>query len=220
VLPLALLVASIGLADSVNPSTLAPALFVATGRRGEVQVARFTLGVFAVSFVGGLVIVIGPGQLIIDALPHPGHHAKNIAEVIAGAILLVLAGVLWARRRRVSARLAAAGRHGGRGSTFLLGAGIMAVELPTAFPYFAAIAAIVASRVSLGGQVVLLLVFNVAFVTPLLAILALRGLAQEHAERVPEGAGDWLRRNSAALAAVLLALLGAVFVGVGVVRLV
>ena len=41
------IVVSIGLADSLNPTTIAPALYMATGERGRERVAEFTLAVFA-----------------------------------------------------------------------------------------------------------------------------------------------------------------------------
>ena len=40
------IVISIGLADSLNPSTIAPALYLATGERARERVAEFTLAVF------------------------------------------------------------------------------------------------------------------------------------------------------------------------------
>ena len=45
------IVISIGLADSLNPSTIAPALYLATGERGRERVAEFTFAVFAVYFL-------------------------------------------------------------------------------------------------------------------------------------------------------------------------
>ena len=54
----------------------------------------------------------------------------------------------------------------------MLGASITAVELPTAFPYFAAIAAIVGAGLGPARELVLLFLFNVCFVLPLLAIIA------------------------------------------------
>ena len=42
------LVISIGIADSLNPTTIAPALYLASGRHPRRQVAEFTLAVFAV----------------------------------------------------------------------------------------------------------------------------------------------------------------------------
>jgi cytochrome c biogenesis protein CcdA len=58
----------------------------------------------------------------------------------------------------------------------------MAVELPTAFPYFAAIAAIVGSGLGPARQLVLLLVFNVCFVLPLVGIVATLHLGGPGAE--------------------------------------
>ena len=54
----------------------------------------------------------------------------------------------------------------------MLGASITAVELPTAFPYFAAIAAILGAGLGPVRDLVLLLVFNLCFVLPLVAIVA------------------------------------------------
>ncbi|MEA2428636.1 MAG: hypothetical protein QOF37_2264 [Thermoleophilaceae bacterium] len=214
---LALLIASIGLADSINPSTVAPALILASGRRGAASVAAFTAGVLAVSLIGGLFAVAGPGQLLVDALPHPRPGAKHLAELIGGAILLALAAGTWVARDRVAERLAGTGEEReGRGSAFLIGAGIMLVELPTALPYFAAIAAIVSSRAPLGAEIVLLILFNVAFVAPLLGILAIRVFAGPRAARALERFGVWLRERSAVLVAALLALLGVAAVGVGI----
>ena len=60
-----LLVVSIAAVDSLNPSTLLPALLYALGRNGRRDVAAFTAGVFAVSTAGGLVLVFGPGRALL-----------------------------------------------------------------------------------------------------------------------------------------------------------
>lgn len=62
---------SVGLADSLNPSTVGPALYIATGRQRVWRVTQFTIGVFGISFVGGLVLTIGPGRLLLGLVPHP-----------------------------------------------------------------------------------------------------------------------------------------------------
>src|SRR5713101_5736036 len=131
-LVLVALVASIAAADSLNPSTLGPALLFALGARARRDVAAFTAGVFAVSTTGGLFLALGPGRALLHLLSKPKPHTVHLIELAAGA------AVLWLTRRRVAARLAHAKQRTGR-SALLLGAGIMAVELPTAFPYFAAV---------------------------------------------------------------------------------
>jgi cytochrome c biogenesis protein CcdA len=220
-LTVAVLVASIGLADSINPSTVGPALLLATGRRAVLELASFILGVFAVSVAAGLAVVLGPGQVLLDSLPHPSPWEKHVAELVGGAALLVLALVLWLRRQDLARRLVSSGSGEGeaRRSALALGAGLMAVELPTALPYFAALAAILTSRASLAGRGALVVLFNLAFVAPLLAILALRALAGERASEQLERAGSWLRGRAVAVVAILLALVGAGALVVGLLGL-
>jgi cytochrome c biogenesis protein CcdA len=218
VLALLLLVVSVGLADAINPTTLAPALLLATAPEGAKAVGRFTLGVFAVSLAGGLVLLLGPGQLILSALPHPSAHTKAVAEVVGGVLLLGLATLTWIHRDRIASRLAKEdddSKPSDRGALGL-GAGVMAIELPTALPYFAAIAAILASPFALGAQIALVVLYNVAFVAPLLALVVARRLAGEEAAARLERVGAWLRLRAPAVVAALLALLGVVVGAVGV----
>ena len=72
------IVISIGLADSLNPTTIAPALYLASGERPRERVTEFTLAVFAVYLVGGLMIALGPGQLGIK-LPGLDGSSKSWA---------------------------------------------------------------------------------------------------------------------------------------------
>jgi hypothetical protein len=102
----------------------------------------------------------------------PSPHTVHVIELVAGAAALPAAAVLWHARAHFAARLARTGKTGDR-SAWLLGAGIMAVELPTAVPYFAAIAAIVESGHSDTTQIVLLLLYNAAFVAPLILLLVI-----------------------------------------------
>jgi hypothetical protein len=62
------IVISIGLADSVNPTTIGPALYMATGERARGRVAEFTMAVFAVYFLGGAAIALGAGALVRSVL--------------------------------------------------------------------------------------------------------------------------------------------------------
>jgi cytochrome c biogenesis protein CcdA len=208
------LVVSIGLADSLNPSTIAPALYLATGERAHAraQVTSFTFAVFAVYLLGGLAIALGPGQLLLSLIPHPGHRLAHIIEVLAGITMLVAAAVLWRNRDRLAQRDPPELNPEGR-SSFVLGATITAVELPTAFPYFAAIAAIVGSGFDPARQVVLLVLFNVCFVLPLIGIAATLAFGGDHAERLISIGRNFLQRHWPTVLAVL-ALLAGLFVTV------
>jgi cytochrome c biogenesis protein CcdA len=165
------LVISIGLADSLNPTTVAPALYLASVDHARKRVAEFTAGVFVVYFLGGCFIALGPGQLLLALVPHPSHTVAYVLEIVAGVALMVGAAWLIVNRHSLSQKQLPTAGAGSR-SSFLLGAGITAIELPTAFPYFAAIAAIIGSGLGIVSQLILLLVFNICFVMPQLVILA------------------------------------------------
>jgi cytochrome c biogenesis protein CcdA len=204
------LVISIGLADSLNPSTIGPALFLAGGDHPRTKVAKFTLGVFAVYLLGGAAIALGPGQLLLALVPRPDRAARHDIEIAVGAAMLLAAAMLWRFRERLSARQVKTLSPEGRSSA-ALGATIMAVELPTAFPYFAAIAAIVGSGFDPVRQLVLLVLFNICFVLPLLGILGTLTFAHERAGPMLSGARQRLEAHWPAVLATL-ALLAGVFV--------
>jgi cytochrome c biogenesis protein CcdA len=212
------IVVSIGLADSLNPSTIAPALYMATGERARGRVAEFTLAVFAVYFLGGAAIVVGAGALIRPLLPHPHHHITNVIEVAVGVALIAGAAFLWRYRRRLAHRDPPDFDPHGR-SSWVLGASITAVELPTAFPYFAAIAAIVGADLDAVGDLILLLLFNLCFILPLLLIVGTLTFAPEKAERVLSVARAFLQRNWPTVLAGLALAAGLFVVLLGVTGL-
>jgi cytochrome c biogenesis protein CcdA len=212
---------SVGLADSLNPSTVGPALYLASARRRRVlRVSQFTIGVFAVTFAGGLVLLIGPGRLLLGLVPHPRGTVRHAIELVAGVALLAVAVALWLGRGGL-ARHELPGSGGGGGSAFITGASIAAVELPTAAPYFAVIAGIVASSASVPEELVVLAIYNFAFILPLLAIIAVLLFGGERADGWLTAGGAWLQRRWPVVLAGLLLFVGAILLllgGVGLVR--
>jgi cytochrome c biogenesis protein CcdA len=191
-LALTLVVASIALADSVNPSTVVPALWIASAARGR-GLLSYTVGVFAVYLAGGLLLVFGPGPALITALHHVRGPVEHAVEAIGGVVALAFAIWLWCTRGRQEGEPRRRGPQT-HASAFGLGAGIMAIELPTAFMYFGAISAILAAHHPAAVEIALLLVYNTLFVAPLVAIVAVRRLAGERAERWLASGRTWLRR--------------------------
>jgi cytochrome c biogenesis protein CcdA len=209
---------SIGLADSLNPSTIGPALYLASGERARERVSEFTLAVFAVYFLGGAAIAVGAGQLLRPLLPHPRHHIADIVEVAIGATMLAGASFLWRYRHRLARRDPPDFDPHGR-SSVILGATITAVELPTAFPYFAAIAAIVGSGLGPVRDLVLLVLFNVCFILPLVAIVATLSFAGDEADRLLARWRTYLEDHWPAVLAGLAFVAGAFVLLLGITGL-
>jgi cytochrome c biogenesis protein CcdA len=208
-------VVSIGLADSLNPTTIGPALYLSTGKRPQASVLQFTIGVFVVYLLGGAIIALGPGQLLLSLVPKPDRQTRHILEVVIGAAMIAGAALLWRHRDRLAdrqpPRLSAEGR-----SSAILGATITAVELPTAFPYFAAIAAIVGSGVGVPRQLILLLLFNICFVLPLVGIVVTLTVAGERAQPLLTKTREFLHRRWPVLLAPVALAVGIFVVLLGV----
>jgi cytochrome c biogenesis protein CcdA len=207
---------SIGLADSLNPTTIAPALYLATGDEHPArQVLEFTVGVFVVYFVGGAAIALGPGQLLLSLVPKPDADTRHLLEVIAGAALIAVGLLLWMTRGRLRRRGMPQPSTKGKSSA-ILGATITAVELPTAFPYFAAIAAIVGSGLDPLRQLFLLVLFNVCFILPLVGIWATLTFAGDRAERLLTIGRNFLERHWPTVLAILMLIAGVFVIVLGI----
>jgi cytochrome c biogenesis protein CcdA len=205
------LMISIGFADSLNPTTIAPALYLAANEKNpRNQVAEFTIAVFAVYLLGGLAVALGPGQLLLALVPRPSKHLGYLLEIVAGVAMLTAGAFLWSYRKQLAKRDPREVKADRRSSA-ILGATITAVELPTAFPYFAAIAAVVGSGQDVVRQVILIVLFNVCFIAPLLGIIATLTFAGPNAARFLARGREFLERRWPVVLAVL-ALVAGVFV--------
>ena len=209
------LVLSIAALDALNPSTVLPALALAAGPNSRRRVLAFTTGVFVVSTLGGIVLLFAVGRPVLAAVAHPSAHTRHLVEFAIGVGLAGVGAVMWLLRGHV--RRTFDRKQAGRGRTALaLGAGIMAVELPTAFPYFAAILATADRAHGALTQTALVLVFNLVFVAPLLAIL---GLAAATRRSPLERVSALVRRWTPIAFPLGIACVGVVLAAIGARRL-
>jgi cytochrome c biogenesis protein CcdA len=209
-------VVSVGLADSINPSTVGPTLYLASGRDAGRSLLGFIAGVFVVSAAAGVVLVVGPGHALLAH--RPNRHTEHVVEVCGGTVLVALAAGLWFARTRIARRVIRNEQVIQR-TSILVGAGIMAVELPTALPYFAVIAAVAGSGRAVTTQVGLILLFNLVFVAPLLAVLAIRQLAGTRGVDWLVATRERLERHAELLVPALVLLVAVILVAVGTVGL-
>ncbi|MBV9007049.1 MAG: GAP family protein [Solirubrobacterales bacterium] len=219
VLKLAIAVVAIALPDCINPSLIAGELFVATGSHPRRRAAVFTIAAWIVTFVCGLALALGLGDLILSFLPKPGPTVKYALIAGAGLVLVVGGAVIWIRRRSLVGSKPSEDRGRSHGSAGLLGAGIAGLELLTAFPYFAAIAMIVGSGVSQAGKLALIVLYCIVYTLPLIAIAVVVALMGDGAERKLRPIGDWLLVHWPVIVAPLTAALGIGVLALGIVQL-
>lgn len=212
------LVLSIGFADALNPSTIGPALYLASGEHPRRGVVEFTLGVFGVFLLGGVLVALGPGQAVLALVPHPRATARYVLETVAGAAMLLGGVLLWVQRRRL-AKHEPPGPSRMQRSSVVLGATIAAVELPTAFPYFAVIVAVVGSGLGVWRQIVLLVIYNLCFVSPMIAMVATVTLAPKRAGQLLTRAREFLQAHWPVILAALALLAGAFVLLLGITGL-
>jgi cytochrome c biogenesis protein CcdA len=214
---LVLAIILIALPDSVNPSLILTELFLAGGPHPRRSTAVFTVAAVATTFAGGLALALGLGDVILSLLPKPSAVVKDAVTAGAGAVLISGGLVLYFQRERAAARVRP-GRAPDRAAA-VLGVGIATVELLSALPYFAAIALIVGSDTSDAQRVILLLLYNIVYALPLIAIAAVTALAEPNAQRLLTPATAWLMERWPALAASLSVIVGIALVAYGGARL-
>ncbi|MGI8715389.1 MAG: GAP family protein [Solirubrobacteraceae bacterium] len=201
------LVIALALADAVNPLTIAGALYIATSDAARPAGVAFTGGVFTVYAGGGAVLLLGPGQLLDDLTAGAQSTTFHAGSLVAGALLLIVAVVL-ARRRRARPHVMSVQKRLTARSALALGASVTLLDLPTAFPYFAAIGAIAESRATVAGQLLMLLAFNLIYALPLVVIVTARALAGERALRVLRRSRELIDRVAPRIVSALTAVTG------------
>lgn len=202
------IVVTLGLLDSLNPATIAVAVFLATTERPAKRLAGYAAGIFAVYFGGGLVLAFGPAALLNRLASRGDSAAFDVILLVTGLVAIGFAGWLWTRRNAGdAAKIPSLAMKPGH--SLVLGATMTAIDLPTAFPYFGAIAAIVGQDVTPAEKVGLLAVFNLAYIAPIVAILVAHAALGERAEAPLQRVRDWIERWAPILLAVLSLGVGA-----------
>jgi cytochrome c biogenesis protein CcdA len=217
---LALAVVAIAIPDSLNPSLIIAAVYVALGPNPVRRTLAFTLAAFAVTLAGGLAIALGLGDLILSLLPKPSRTVKWQVLTVVGVMLVFGGVVIWWRRDSLASDPPSSSREPQKeGSPVLIGAGIAGLELATAFPYFAAIAMILGASVAVSGRVFLLVVYNVIYVVPLIAIVIACAVLGDDAARVVTPLGDWIATRWPLVVAPLTEVAGIALTVYGILQL-
>lgn len=219
-LKLTLAVVAIALPDCINPTLIGGQLLVATRSHPRRQTVAFTIGAFVVTFVFGLALALGLGDLILSVVPKPGPTVKYALITAAGVALLLGGAAVMLQRRRLASSGAASNQRTAHGAAGVIGAGLAGLELLTAFPYFAAIAMIIGSGVSGPEKLTLLIVYCVIYTLPLIVIAAAFAILGDAAEKRVRPFGDWLVGHWPLIVGPITAAIGLAVLVFGVVELI
>lgn len=184
--------------DSINPSAIVVTLYLLSmaGARALVQVGVYVGAIFITYLLLGVMMVLGIESLLPSLSGVLRSRAGLIAQNLVGLMLLVYS--LTASTNRQSSPVIARPSASTFAALVMLGVSVTAMELPTAIPYFAAIAVISESGLPVRAWAPLLGIYNVIFVIPPIALLVghlvLQGrLAQPYAalrQRLESGARE------------------------------
>jgi hypothetical protein len=157
--------------DSINPSAIVVTLYLLarTGARVPVQVVVYVGAIFTTYLLLGVTMVLG----IESLLPSLGGLLRGPGGLAVQSLLglVLLAYSLTASGHRPPSPVVARPSATTYVALVMLGVSVTAIELPTAIPYFAAIALISEARLPIRAWAPLLAVYNVIFVLPPIALL-------------------------------------------------
>ncbi len=160
---------ALALVDSINPSAIVVTLYLLSGGRAPTQIVVYIAAIFLTYLSLGIMMMSG-----IDALlPSLGTMGSGRFGLIVQG-LIGLAMLLYAIRTPTKAT--STRRVEPSASSYaalaLLGVTVTTMELPTAVPYFGAIALLTTADLPLARWLPLLLLYNAIFVLPPLLLLA------------------------------------------------
>jgi hypothetical protein len=161
----------LALVDSINPSAIAVTLSLLSVARSRVlvQAAVYIGAIFITYLLFGAMMVLGIEWLLPSFGRFLNSRAGFLAQCLVGLALLVYA--LTASTDRPFSQVVAPPSASTYAALVMLGVTVTVMELPTAVPYLAAIALISEAELPVREWAPLLVVYNVIFVLPPIALL-------------------------------------------------
>ena len=160
-----MLLGLLGLAlfDSINPSAIVITLHLLAGGRTPAQIGTYLAAIFVTYLTLGVMMMLGIDALLPSLATMGRGRVGLIVQGLIGLAMLLYA--LLAPKTAKPVR-----RVNPRASSYaalaLLGVTVTTLELPTAMPYFGAIALLTSADLSMAHWLPLLILYNGIFVLP------------------------------------------------------
>jgi len=159
---------ALALVDSINPSAIVVTLYLLSGGRAPAQIVVYVAAIFLTYLTLGAMMMSG-----IDAL------LPSLETVDSGRLGLIVQGLiglamlLYAIRAPTTAKSAPRVEPSANSyaALALLGVTVTTMELPTAVPYFGAVALLTTADLPMARWLPLLVLYNAIFVLPPVLLL-------------------------------------------------
>ena len=154
---------ALAVVDSINPSAIVVTLYLLSGGRGPAQIAVYVAAIFLTYLTLGVMMMSGIGAV----LPSLGTIGSSRLGIIVQG-LVGLAMLVYAIRAPRTAKWAppVEPRSSSYAALALVGVTVTTMELPTAVPYFGAIALLTSADLPMAQWLPLLVLYNAIFVLP------------------------------------------------------
>ena len=154
---------ALALVDSINPSAIVVTLYLLSRERVPAQVVVYVAAIFLTYVTLGAMMMLGIDALLPSLRTTGGGRLGLIVQGLIG-----LAMLLYAIRAPTTAKSAPRVEPSASsyGALALLGVTVTTMELPTAVPYFGAIALLTAADLPMAQWLPLLVLYNAIFVLP------------------------------------------------------
>lgn len=154
---------ALALLDSINPSAIVITLYLLAGGRGPAHILVYVAAIFVTYLTLGILMMSGLDALLPSLRTLGSGRSGFVIQAFIG-----LAMLLYAIRAPAAAKPASqvAPSASSYAALALLGVTVTTVELPTAVPYFGAIALLTSADPAMAEWFSLLVLYNAIFVLP------------------------------------------------------
>jgi hypothetical protein len=208
--------AALALVDSINPSAIVVTLYLLSLNRSAAHPVVYVGAIFVTYFVLGVMLLLGVQSLWPSAGDFFETRVGFVVQSAVGAALLAYG----LRSPDQPSTAIAPPATGAWAALIVLGITVTAMELPTAVPYFGAIALLTNMEVPVAGRVVLLAAYNLVFVLPPLALIAGHYLMRGALDTRYADLRARLERGASETARWIAGLLGGALLVTGLIELV
>ncbi len=202
-------VSGLAFLDSLNPFTVAALAYLLGTKKPIGRSTTFILGTYVVYFLGGVLLLQGWLTFFRTLAPRVPPSGWAIAKIVLGVALA--AGAVWAFRKAASGTPFRPPANLSLPATLVFAAVSTASDLPSAVPYFAAIARISLSLNSAWMEITCLAWYNFLYVSPMTAMMiAFIAMGQDRSARLFSRIRTWFEWGFAKLLPPAVAI-GAVY---------